>query len=53
MAEKLLVKICYTAGYISFGGCLCDCHPGKLTVIKLQWLVNKVDENVPTTSDAL
>ena len=54
MAKKILGKICYTAGYISFGGCLCGCHPEKLTVIKLGWLVNNnLDENVPTTLDAL
>ena len=58
MAKKILGKICYTGcytgGYISFGGCLCGCHPEKLTVIKLGWLVNNnLDENVPTTLDAL
>ena len=53
MAKKILVEICYTAGYISFGGCLCGCHPEKLTVIKLGWLVNNNLENVPTTLDAL
>ena len=53
MAKKILVKIRFTAGCISFRGCLCGCQPEKLTVIKLGWLINKVDENVPTTMDAL